>query len=199
MTYQRMAALISAANFWDKVSHDGRVALGSKTNGYPLSINGVQLSPGLPFSSIGPIPGEEDCTHFISCCIGQAKAKIHVGTQDIELRGGGLPVPQPFKDLKVYGETYAPRLVYWLKNSRLAKVIGTEFWPTHQDNTRQAILQNLQPGDLLAYASRDHPEKYEHLALLVGPTGIACHTRHRFGKDYTDVYFPWVTLLKLPG
>jgi hypothetical protein len=194
-----MAALISAANFYDKVSHDGRVALGSKQNGYPLAINGVQLSPGLPFSAIGPIPNEEDCTHFISCCIGQAKAKIRVGSQDIEFRGGGLPVPQPFKDIKVYGETYAPRLVYWLKGSRLGTAMGRDFWPTQDFNTRQAILQQLQPGDLLAYASRAHPDAYEHLALLVGPSNIACHTTQRYNKDYTDVYFPWITLLRLPG
>jgi hypothetical protein len=69
---------------------------------------------------------------------------------------------------------------------------------TSYDSTRQAIQQFLEPGDILAYASKPHLDNYEHMVMLCGKDTIACHTRQRFNIDYTDVYFPWITLLKLP-
>ena len=67
-------------------------------------------------------------------------------------------------------------------------------------STRRAILENLRPGDVLAWAKRDNVNNYEHSAILVGPTSIACHTHTRRGLDYTDVnIFPFVTLVKLPN
>jgi hypothetical protein len=111
MSYQRMNALVCAGTFWDRVCPDGRVAT---KKGYPDKINGVTLTPGLPFSQIGAIDGDDDCTHFLSCCVGKWKRKITLpNTQlpEIEFRGGGLDLSSPFASVKVYGETYAPRLV----------------------------------------------------------------------------------------
>jgi hypothetical protein len=195
MAYNRRLAVFSAAFFWDKVSHDGRVAT---KGGYPSKINGVTLTPGLPFSEIGAIANEDDCTHFISCCIGESKCAIKVGDQDITITGGGLKISSPFKNAKVYGQTYVPRLVGELYSSKQARIIWPQFLVTNYATTRDKILQNLQAGDLLAYASKPDPNHYEHMAILVGPDTISCHTRSRLGQDYTDVYHPWVTLLKLP-
>jgi len=199
MPYARMYALIYAGIFWDKVCHDARVAT---KQGYPTKINNVTLTSGLPFTQVGAISGEEDCSHFISCCVGQGRGKLRVGGRDIDVYGGGLQIPSPFANAKVYGETYAPRLVGALIANK-SKVISRQFLPTHDFNTRDAIVRNLGPGDILAYASKDSAARYEHVCIIVGqPTSnrvpIAWHTRHRLGQDYTDVYFPWVTLLKLP-
>jgi hypothetical protein len=186
-----MAALVYAGAFWDKVCHDGRVA--TKT-GYP------SFSPGLPLAQIGYIPHEEDCTHFISCCVGQGRGKIQ--GRGIEFRGGGLQIPSHFQGSGVYGETYTTNLVSALIRNG-AKIIRPQFMATNDANTRAAIRQNLQPGDILAYTSsnkllRDGTAKYEHMCILVGPDTIACHTTSRFAKNYTDITYPFVVLLKLP-
>ncbi|PZR80501.1 MAG: hypothetical protein DLM68_19560 [Hyphomicrobiales bacterium] len=57
-------------------------------------------------------------------------------------------------------------------------------------------LGSLEPGDALFYASKDNVNSYEHSAILVGPTNIACHTTARIDRDYNDVDIPWITLLK---
>jgi hypothetical protein len=190
-----MFALIYAGTFWNRVCHDGRVA--TKT-GYPATINGVKLAPGMLFSDVGAISGEEDCTHFLSCCVGKIQAKVKINGREILFRGGGLAIHSPFKNAGVFGETNVPRGVGALIANR-AKIVPPQFHVTNYDVTRQAIRTQLQPGDVLAYASKDNPNHYEHMAILVGPDKIACHTRMRFQVDYSDVYFPWVTLLKLPS
>lgn len=192
--YNRWGSLIYAAHFHDKVCHDARVAT---KKGYPLKINGVKLTPGLPFAQVGHIDGEEDCTHFLSCCLGQTVSKVSWGGIEVEHRGGGLRIGSPFKNAGVYGETYVPRLVGTLI-SLGAKIIGPQFQVTGYESTRNNILKNLTTGDVIAYASRDNPNKYEHMALITGSTGITCHTSSRYAEDFTDVYIPWVTLLKLP-
>jgi hypothetical protein len=194
MSYLRMHALIYAGVFWNRVCHDGRVAT---KKGYPKEINKVKLTPGLPFADVGFIDGEEDCTHFLSCCVGNGRGKITVGGRTIEIRGGGLLIPSPFQGAGIYGETYVPRGIGAL-TTHGAKIVPPQFRVTSYDTTKAAILEHLTPGDVLAYASKDNASSYEHMAILVGPTTIACHSRHRFGQEYTDVYFPWVTLLKLP-
>lgn len=201
MKYDRMAACNYAGAFYDKVCHDGRVAT---RGGYPSAINSVALTPGLPFSQIGAISGEDDCTHFLSCCVGQVRGTLRVGGNNVDFPGGGLPISSPFSTSRVYGETYTPRLVGALI-LKGATIVGRQFMVTTYAATRTAIAQNLTMGDVLAFASSsdlrsDGTGVYEHICLLLSSDGkIACHTISRFGKDYTDVYFPWVTLLKLPS
>jgi hypothetical protein len=202
MPYNRMAACTYAGAFYDKVCHDGFVAT-RQNPGYPKKINNVTLTPGLPFSQIGAIDREDDCTHFLSCCVGQSRGTLPVGGRDTQFPGGGLHVTSPFANIGVYGETYTPRLV-----GRLiilgARVVQPQFMPANYASTRTAIQQNLGPGDILAFADKtdlasDGTGSYQHICLLLSSDGkIACHTRSRFGTDYSDIYFPWVTLLKLP-
>jgi hypothetical protein len=189
-----MAACTYAATYWDKVCHDGRIALKS---GYPASVNGVALNPGLPFSSLGPVPNAEDCTHFISCCVGSGSGTFEVEGHHLVVRGGGLHLESPFSGSKVYGETYAPRLVGALIK-RGARFVGRQFQVTHDAQTRTVIQKELKLGDILAYASKETLDKYEHMTILVGADKIACHTTNRFFVDYNDIYFPWVSLIRMP-
>ena len=192
--YKRMFAIIYARMFHDKITSDGRIA--TKT-GYPRAVNGVNLTPGLPFSQIGAIAGEEDCTHFISCCIGRPPPMKVTGTN---IEGGGLPLQTAphVKQAGAYGRDTVPEMVPHLISAKLATVVGPQFQPRDLPLTKHNILTKLQPGDLIAYASKDKPANYEHLVILVGPTAIACHTRSRFGPDFDTIGFPWVTLLRLP-
>ena len=130
--------------------------------------------------------------------------RCEVGGNNVDFPGGGLPISSPFSTSRVYGETYTPRLVGALI-LKGATIVGRQFMVTTYAATRTAIAQNLTMGDVLAFASSsdlrsDGTGVYEHICLLLSSDGkIACHTISRFGKDYTDVYFPWVTLLKLPS
>src|SRR4030095_14711071 len=120
---------------------------------------------------------------------------MNVGGQVIQMQGGGLRIPSVVSG--VYGQTHVAKLAGVLI-SQGAKIVSKQFLPTHDGNTRNVIVKSLTPGDVLAYASKPDSDHYEHACILVGPALIACHTRHRLAKDYTDIYFPWVTLLKLP-
>jgi hypothetical protein len=194
MAYLRMNAIISAMVLADRVAHDGRV--GTK-RGYPKIINGVELRPGMLLKEeIGAIDGEEDCAHFLSCCLGTTKCDVDVGPAKVTLRGGGLRIPSPFHP--VFGQTFVPKLLGSLV-ALGAKIMRPQFRPASFATTRTAILDNLVPGDVLAWASRDNVNSYEHSAILVGPTLIACHTHSRRALDFSDVSFPWVTLVKLPN
>lgn len=192
--YKRMFAIIYARIFHDKITSDGRIA--TKT-GYPRTINSVKITPGLPFKQIGFIAGEEDCTHFVSCCIGRPP-QMKVG--GISIEGGGLPLQTALhvKNAGAYGRDTVPEMVPHLVSAKLATIVGPQFQPRSLPLTKHNILTKLQPGDLIAYASKDKPANYEHLVILVGPTNIACHTSSRFGPEFDTIGFPWVTLLRLP-
>lgn len=189
-----MFALIYARIFHDKITSDGRIA--TKT-GYPRTINGVAITPGLPFTQIGAIPGEEDCTHFVSCCIGRPPTMKMAG---VDIQGGNLPLQTAphVKAAGAFGRDTVPEMVPHLVSAKLATIVGPQFQPRDLPLTRHNIVTKLQPGDLIAYASKDKPGSYEHLVILVGPTAIACHTRSRFGPEFDTIGFPWVTLLRLP-
>jgi hypothetical protein len=113
------------------------------------------------------------------------------------LKGGGLRIGSPFRNAGVYGETFVPRLLGTLIGLG-GKIVGRQFQITNYDSTRDNILRNLGPGDVLAYASRDNVNKSEHMAMIVDSTLITCHTRARFGEDFTTVSILWVTLLRMP-
>jgi hypothetical protein len=192
--YARMFALIYAATFHNRICSDGRIATKA---GYPLSLpNGVKLTPGIPFAETGFIAGQEDCTHFISCCIGRPPVMKFNG---IDVPGGGLHIQTAshMANVGAYGQDYVPNLLAYLVSHRMATIIQPQFRPTTYHVTRDAILLNLRPGDLIAYASKDDARKYEHFAILVGPTTIACHTQSRYGDEYDRVPHSWATLLQL--
>jgi len=217
MGYNRMFAVNYARVFWNRVCHDGRVATKS---GYPRKINGVTVTPGLPFRAIGRIDREEDCTHFISCCVGQtAKFKFdrrELGPfEDFMLDpdsavGGGLHIPSPWASIGVYGHdttsvlmgalvAHGARIIARPDVAPDTKTYAHWFWKNPDSETLEAIRKNLTPGDVLAYAAWADRSAYAHMALLVGPGAhITCHTYPRWREPYSDVGYEAVTLIKLP-
>jgi len=96
----------------------------------------------------------DDCTHFISCCIGQPPG----GT------GGGVKVPTNMwgdpKANNPYGVSRVQTLVDFLENNKLVKVAA--------EKTRdQSKIAELDAGDLIAYFN---PVKagFTHLAFYLG-------------------------------
>jgi hypothetical protein len=193
--YNRMFAIQYAGIFFNRVTSDARVATKA---GYPRAINGVTLTPGLFFSQVGFVNAEEDCTHFVSCCIGRPPPMTIAG---IKITAGNLPLQTAphVKAAGAYGRDTVPEMVPHLVANRLATIVGAQFQARDMQTTEDNIKNHLRPGDLIAYASKDTPGKYEHLTLLVSEFGIACHTRSRFNERFDTIGFPWVTLLKLPA
>ena len=192
MSYQRMNAVMYAAAFWDKVCSDGRVATDI---GYP------KIPSGTPMDTARKSPNfkgsEDDCTHFISCCIGRTTGKISVGGNQFTLKGGGLDVPSPFKGAGVYGHTHVTNIYYFAQKCG-AKIVGQEFRRKSDPATAADISANLTFGDLLVYSSDTHIRHHRHLVMLLSGTRITCHTSARFNKDFLHVGITYVTLLKMP-
>ena len=102
MSYIGAFAVNYARYYWNRVCHDGHIAT---KGGYPKTINNVALTPGMAFSDIGAIDGEEDCTHFLSCCVGNGmgiiRAETAYGTVPIPMfPGGGLTISSPFGGIR---------------------------------------------------------------------------------------------------
>lgn len=204
MPYNRMAALCYAGMFYNRICHDGK---NSTRRGYLPFINGVRLTPGLLMSDIGPMPDDDfDCTHFLSCCLGQAQGRIDLNGTQVMFTGGGLPIRSPFKERGIYGEDYAPRLVAWLLAIGAKQVSPHRFLAQGDPYfTDRMIRENLRPGDVIAFSddekvNRDGTGNYKHMVLVVGNQGlISCHTTSQFGGSYRDIKHGHMTLLKLPN
>jgi hypothetical protein len=198
MHYDRDAAVNYAGWFWNNVCHDGYVATKTTKTGY------AHFKPGTPLSDANAFP-EEDCAHFISCCIGQTNHDWEGQDRIYHIRGGGINLDSPIKrqfGIKVYGETYVPRLVGALL-ARGAKIIGRPFMETNARTTLELISKHMRPGDVMAYGKLKDPkhrdDHYEHAVLCVKSTTIACHTYSRYDEPFTSVEIPRITLLKMPG
>ena len=147
MSYSRMAAICYAGAFFNRVCHDGKNAT---RNGYPAAINGVTLTPGLALADIRPIPNDFDCTHFISCCLGQAHGRINVGGTEVEF-SGERPQHSFTHTQRGLRRDLAPRLVGWsIANG--AKVISHRFLGQGDFFTDRMIRENLRPGDVIAFS-----------------------------------------------
>ncbi|SDJ51345.1 Putative amidase domain-containing protein [Paraburkholderia steynii] len=97
----------------------------------------------------------DDCTHFVSSCIGQ--------------RGGGLPVTGDFS-AGPYRIISANKLVTYLITKKSAEFKGEKTTDDHTDL--------LQPGDIIGYFKKSKG-RYVHLALYAGGGNIYCHTYSR--------------------
>lgn len=206
--YNRVGALLYAQLYAFNVCHDGRVA----TSGiYPRAPAGSPINQaGLPeaarrlpnaYAVPHPVLNEDDCTHFISCCIG-ANLQVPSPPAVPNVRcGGGLSISQPFGS-SVFGHTTVPNLLWELLGitplrKPLARIAGSQFQKTNDETTRSNIARLLQPGDLLAYSEKTDPSGYIHFAIIVGDANIACHTYSRYNIDYTDVKKEYVTLVNM--
>jgi hypothetical protein len=191
--YSRTDALKYAKAFAFKVCHDGRVAT---DKGYPKIPAGTPMEDA--FKSPNFIGGEDDCTHFISCVIGDTTGKLTEGGTTTVIKGGGLKVPSPFANVGVYGHTHVSN-IYYFALTHGGKIIGAEFRSKSDAQTRADIVGKLAPGDLLIYSKKEHIRNHAHCAIIVRSAFIACHTKSRFEKDFTDVGIPFVTLMKMPN
>jgi hypothetical protein len=109
MSYSRMSAMVTAMVFSDRVCFDGYVASKHGYFGHGKSVNGVSIKPGMLLRDIGAIPRENDCAHFISCCVGDTRGSLEVGPAKVQFRGGGFRLASPIGN-GVYGQTHAGRL-----------------------------------------------------------------------------------------
>jgi hypothetical protein len=215
MAYDRPAAVAYANLFAKRVCHDGWVAAKPRS---------VQFQAGRPLKEVrGLIADEDDCTHFISCCVGRVHRTVIVDGVPRLVRSGGIdlhsPMDHPHLNPGLYGEITTPRAFGQLQIRGGGRIVHPQFMDLKPEKgaavevTRAAIRKNLRTGDILAYAENKHLHKdgtgnYGHLALVVSVdpnlhgsdrVGIACHTIARFGEDFTDVHaFDFVTLLKFP-
>jgi len=76
MAYKRGNALLYAAGYFNKVCDDGYIAVKDYDDKSVL----VKRSPG---SLLRPVLNEDDCAHFLSCCIGRFGGGLHLGRWDI--------------------------------------------------------------------------------------------------------------------
>ena len=197
-TYDRSAALAYARKYWNRVpDEDGhafvaissagmfkKVPLGTKfchefDTGTSCSASHSGSSKKqehalLPNGSRINWAELNDCTHFLSCCIGEPPGGESAGGLPITIRQAGIPPKAP------YGIVRVSTLVDYLtsndsqwRNKRpgknpYAQIIG-------EKSTNDSLINNLSAGDLIAYFSTQS-NRYTHMAIYLGDNKIACHT-----------------------
>ncbi|MCB2101148.1 MAG: hypothetical protein KDE22_09785 [Rhodobacterales bacterium] len=201
--YDRGRALDYAAFFCNRVCSDGVIMSDVRANRRPA---------GALLSEVERVSSENDCTHFISCCLGRPPAFKKPGGGTVN--GGGLYISEAGflnggKD-GVYGILNPGPLVHYLVLTRKAAYARVDaagalsfdaktphFFTndTQTINQLRGLIQNRFPtdqgkGDFVAYFSaRDRDAA--HAAILVSDTwGIACHTGSRCGtQPINDVHY----------
>jgi hypothetical protein len=133
-----------------------------------------------------------DCTHFVSCCIGEPHGKgFHIdetaGGLPILYRQFGEPPSGP------YGITNVDTMVHYLiqpgvlklrdkiinwrvkrgNRDPFAKIIAEK--RTEDEINKEKLLNSLKPGDLIAY-SHSGINDFVHMTIYLGNGKIACHT-----------------------
>jgi hypothetical protein len=168
VTYDRDCALAYARRYWNIVASDGYIGGTFDEQPYravpadtafvhdsdPTAPEHAALSDG----SVIPWSALDDCTHFISCCVGCPPGGV---------TAGGLPIPADFP-AGPYGILGADRFVQALVKKGFIEVITVE------DKTRPG-LDRIAPGDLIGYL-RGSKGRYAHLAMYAGDENIICHT-----------------------
>jgi putative amidase-like protein len=183
--YNRLDARTYARFYALNVCHDGAVAC------VRFGKTVFEHQPPLSVLKGRSIDGQDDCTHFISCCIGH-NGGVHLGKGGGQ-PGGGIPISPDFFQ-EAYGITGAPRLVKYLIERGFASVIGMERLPNNYGIDH--LIKNLELGDLIAYASTEKGG-YAHMAFYLPEGNIACHTDCRLDQPWTDVILPYITLLHI--
>jgi hypothetical protein len=168
MTYRRGNALWYAATYFNRVCDDGCVA----TNDHQKS-SLVRLAPSSQLPK--EINHEDDCAHFVSCCIGRL--------------GGGLLLGQ-WELPPAYGVLSPDSLLERLTRKGLASVAGRDLMAADAATAVPA----MDPGDVILYGSFDG---LFHSAQHLGGGAIACHTSSRWALPFTSVTFITVTLLHI--
>ncbi len=126
----------------------------------------------------------DDCTHFISCCIGQPTLA--------EDQAGGVALPfhmwgDPKGGRNPYGISRVSTLMAFLLDTELVTAVATKTTDPHE-------IRRLEPGDIIAYFLVAKGE-YEHLALYLGDGKIATHTASRLDEDWQLTSNPYLYTL----
>lgn len=196
--YNRSAAIAYARAYWTAVCTDEYVAIKQSPFFKKLDSAAVFLRTtrtdfrtevARPSSGPDiPIDDLEDCTHFISCCLGSPPGGV----------GGGIPITQDFTT--IYGRLSADRLYKDLVNQSRVEIVAEK--KTYSE--AESALASLQAGDLVFYF--DSPRnRYGHSAFYLAGAGkrIACHTYCRcdvnndYPQAWNSVNLPLCTLLKV--
>jgi Putative amidase domain len=198
ISYNRTAALAYARAYWTKSCSDGYVAV--KQSPYFKQVDAatvfLRTNAADPSSEVArpgsgpdiPLSDLEDCTHFISCCLGSPPG----GT------GGGIPITRDFNT--IYGRLGANNLYNDLINQNRVEIVA------EKKTFAQAasFLSSLQAGDLIFYFDTSH-NRYGHSAIYLAGSEkrIACHTYCRsdansdYPQSWDSVNLPLCTLLKV--
>jgi hypothetical protein len=171
--YDRGAAFDYARRHWNVVCSDnvvagkfGKVAFKAVPAGTKFVNDGGSEHAEQPDASQIPWKNLDDCTHFISCCIGQPPGG---GAGGLKIAGQlGAPPKAP------YGIVRVSSLVDFLKNKKWVAVEG-------ERSKNQKLIAKLARGDLVAYYN-EAKGRYTHMAFYLGNGKIACHTYCRFDK-----------------
>ncbi|MEU0646040.1 D-alanyl-D-alanine carboxypeptidase family protein [Streptomyces umbrinus] len=181
--YDRAGAIAYARKYWLRPCDDGfiatrtggdfeKVPIGTKFE-HEFQSNGV-ISNGrehalLPDGSHIPWERLDDCTHFISCCIGQRPGEA-CGGLPITYRQLGAPPHAPYGIVRV--STMVEYLTGGIKDHpKYAETIA-------EKSGDDSMIGKLSPGDLVAYFHKRF-QTYTHLAMLLGGGRIACHSYGR--------------------
>lgn len=182
--YDRAGALAYARKFWLRVCDDQFIALGATSGKDFVKVDPAtrfehEFSPdGTPVSrehAVLPdgtqIPWEhlDDCTHFISCCIGERPGE-QCGGLKIPFRQLGSPPTAPYGIVRVSSmvDFLTGR---WRRDVKYAEIVAEK----SEDAT---LVSRLAAGDIVAYFNKAL-KVYSHMALLLGGGKIACHTLAR--------------------
>ena len=188
MAYDKKAAVSYAVKFWNVVTHDGCAAIGHDP-WYKTLPAGTKYVPSKDSTSEDGIDPDgnvvvtwadlDDCTHFISCCLGTP--------------GGGLNIPTSFP-----GGPYGILSAHKLGTMVIEKKWGTVLADKIKDETKalDVMKNSMEAGDLTAYWD-PIKSRHRHLALHLGDGKISCHTFCRYGTDWREVGWPKWTLISL--
>jgi hypothetical protein len=180
--YNRSAAVNYARRYWNIPCNDGIVALSRRDKGYfekvPAGTKFIhefdQASNSLKREHALKPDGTriewkdlDDCTHYISCCIGQPPGET----------GGGIPLMRQLGSPpnRPYGIVRVSTMVDYLLGNigqapyKYAQAVGTE------KTSDSSLISHLDPGDLIAYW-HIAKKRYSHLTMYLGSGKIACHT-----------------------
>jgi hypothetical protein len=162
--YDRDKAIAYAAKFWNRVCDDGCVALLQELPpGKPKPTKIAKVPPGTLLRDWQEPSGwdEDDCTHFVSCCIGR--------------HGGGLPLG--VHDFPPAYGSLSPRSLIKVLSGRLTRLAeGVQTLPP-------SVESQWIEGDLVAYGE-GKDDDFSHMALHVGAGMITCHTMSRWLDSY---------------
>lgn len=191
--YDRFYALNYAHRYWSIPCNNQFIALASRSGRnfvkvptgtkFEHEFDNANNSKGrehalLPDGSRIEWEDLDDCTHYISCCIGLSPGDW----------GGGIPIT--YRQLgsppnAPYGITRVSTMVEYLLGNKTFNKKGTTFAKLIGDKTSDdSLIKKLDPGDLIAYWNNDKDSKryksYTHLAMYLGNHKIGSHTYCRF-------------------